>query len=180
MGNEVGSGEAWEPIGRRGRTWSGGTRTARGWWHHTRRELDDISRALHLRLAGVLAADDWALVDRITFEKASHVAAGDKARQYGKFQRLHGAQHPAPSADNKKAVVNLSDVPLEDAAYPALGKGLNYAVAPAALPIEDFLRGVEKAVRALPEEAAEEVRQETVRILKASRKGKDNLLGAER
>jgi hypothetical protein len=105
-----------------------------------------------------LAADDWALVDRITSEKASHVAAGDKAKHCGKFQRLHGAQHPAPSADNKKAVVNLSDVPLEDAAYSALGKDLNYAVASVALPIEDFLSGVEKAVRTLPEEAAEEVR----------------------
>jgi hypothetical protein len=83
-------------------------------------------------------------------------------------------------ADNKKAMVNLSDVPLEDAAYSALGKGLNYAVAPAALPIEDFLSGVEKAIRALPEEAAEEVRQETVRILMASGKPKDNLSGADR
>jgi hypothetical protein len=53
-------------------------------------------------------------------------------------------------------------------------------VAPAALPIEDFFSGVVTAVRALPEEAAEEVRQETVRILKASRKPKDNLSGAER
>jgi hypothetical protein len=94
-----------------------------------------------------LAADDWEIVDRITSEKASHVAAGDKARQCDKFQRLHGAQHPAPLANNKKAVVNLSDVPLQDA---ALGKGLIYEVAPAALPIEDFLSGVEKAVRALP------------------------------
>jgi hypothetical protein len=48
------------------------------------------------------------------------------------------------------------------------------------LPIEDFLSGVEKAVCALLEEAAEEVRQETVRILKASKKPRDNLSGAER
>jgi hypothetical protein len=38
---------------------------------------------------------------------------------------------------------------------------------------------VEKAVRALPEEAAEEVRQETVRILKAFGNPKDNLLVAD-
>jgi hypothetical protein len=82
--------------------------------------------------------------------------------------------------DNRKPVVNLSDVTLEDAAYSALGKGLNYAVAHAVLPIEDFLSGEEKAVGALPEKAAEEVRQETVRILKASRKPEDNLSGAER
>jgi hypothetical protein len=151
--------------------------------HHTRRELDEISRAmlaLHLRLAGEFSADDWALLDRITFGEASHVATADKARQSGKFQKLHGAQHPAPLADNRKAVVKLSDVPLEDAAYSALSKGLNYAVAPAVLPIENFLGGVEKAVGTLPEEAAEEVRQETARILKAFRKPNDNLSGAER
>jgi hypothetical protein len=38
------------------------------------------------------------------------------------------------------------------------------------MPIEDILRGVEKAIGSLPEDAAEEVRQETVRIPKASRK----------
>jgi hypothetical protein len=80
--------------------------------------LDDIFRALlalHLCLAGELASDDWALVDLIIFEKALHDSAGDKARQCGKFQRLHGAQHPSPLAD-KKEVVNLICVPLEDAA----------------------------------------------------------------
>jgi hypothetical protein len=42
------------------------------------------------------------------------------------------------------------------------------------------LCGVEKATRTLPEETAEEIRQETVRILKGSNKPKDNLIGAER
>jgi hypothetical protein len=79
-----------------------------------------------------------------------------------------------------KAVVSHSDVALEDVAYSALGKGLNYAVVPASLPIEDFLSGVEKAVFALPQEASKEVRQETVRIRKASRKIKDNLSGTGR
>jgi hypothetical protein len=82
-------------------------------------------------------------------------------------------------ADNRKTVVTMSDVPLEEAAYVALGKGLNYAVAPVVLPIEDLLIGVEKAVDSLPEEAAKVVLQETVRILKASRKPDDNLSGAE-
>ncbi|KDR20397.1 hypothetical protein L798_04931 [Zootermopsis nevadensis] len=57
---------------------------------------------------------------------------------------------------------------------------MNYAVAPTVLPIEDFLSGVERTVRSLPEEAAEEVRQETVRILRASKKPKDSLSRAER
>jgi hypothetical protein len=58
-------------------------------------------------------------------------------------------------------VINLSSIPLEDDAYSALSKGLNYAVSLAALPIEDFLTGMEGAISSLPVEAAEEVRQET-------------------
>jgi hypothetical protein len=64
--------------------------------------------------------------------------------------------------------------------HEAVTDDLRYAVTPAVLPIEDFLSGIEKAVRSLPEEAAEEVRQDTARIPKASRKPEDNLFGAER
>jgi hypothetical protein len=119
-------------------------------------------------------------MDRITGEKASHVQADDKARQRRKFQKLHTMQHPAPSADNRRTLINRSNVPLRDAAYLTLGKVLNYALAPVVLPIEDFLRGVEKAIGFLSEEDAEEVRQETLRIVKSSTKPKDNLSVAER
>jgi hypothetical protein len=71
-------------------------------------------------------------------------------------------------------------LPLEEAACSALSKGLNYAVAPARILVKDFLCGVEKAIRTLPEEAVKEIRQETVRILKGSRQPKHNLSGAER
>jgi hypothetical protein len=89
-------------------------------------------------------------------------------------------QKPTPPRDNKKIVVNLSEVRLEEAAGSALSKGVNYAVAPAFVPVKDILCGVQKAIGALPEETAEEIRQETVRILRGSRKPKDNLTGAER
>jgi hypothetical protein len=68
---------------------------------------------------------------------------------------------------------------LEEAACSALSKGLNYAVAPAVISIEDILFGVEKVIGALPKETSEQVRQEAVRILKGSRKPKDNLTGAK-
>jgi hypothetical protein len=51
----------------------------------------------------------------------------------------------------------------------ALSKGFIYAVAPGRIPAKDFFCGVEKAIGTLPEETAEEIRQETVRILKGSR-----------
>jgi hypothetical protein len=72
-------------------------------------------------------------------------------------------------------VINLSDVPLEDATYTALWKGQNYVVASVVLPIEDFFSGVEKAVGFLPKKEAEKERQET-----ACRELKENLFGAEK
>jgi predicted RecA/RadA family phage recombinase len=67
---------------------------------------------------------------------------------------------------------------LEEAACSTLSKGLSFAVAPVSVPVKDILCGVEKAIVALPEETAEEIRQETVRFLKNSRKPKDNMTGA--
>jgi hypothetical protein len=53
-------------------------------------------------------------------------------------------------------------------------------VALAFVAVKEILCGMEKAIWALPEETAEEIQQETVRILKGSHKPKDNLTGAER
>jgi hypothetical protein len=140
-------------------------------------KISRVLLRLRLRLPGELSADDWALLNCTTFRRSAQVAADDKTKQCTKFQRLHRVQHPATQAD-KKTEMNLSSVPLEDAANSALSKGLNYAVYLATLPIEDILTDVEKAIVCLPVEAAEEVRQETVRILKASGKPRDNLSGA--
>jgi hypothetical protein len=55
---------------------------------------------------------------------------------------------------------------LDDGVSSLLQKGLNYAVTPRNVPIEDILAGVEKAVQSLQVESAEEARQETVRVIK--------------
>jgi hypothetical protein len=59
-------------------------------------------------------------------------------------------------------------------------KGLNYAISPTTLPTEEIITGIEKVVHLLPVETAEEMRQETVRITKSSKRPKDNLTRAER
>jgi hypothetical protein len=127
-----------------------------------------------------LFADDRDLIDHITTEKVVRTADDIRARHCRKFLHLHKAQHPPQPLDKRKTVVNLSEVPLEKAACSALSKGLNFAVALASVPVKDILCGVEKAIGALPEETAEEIRQETVRIFKGSRKPEGNLTGAER
>jgi len=56
-----------------------------------------------------------------------------------------------------------------------LHRGLKYTVTPRCITIEDILAGVEKAVQPLPVEMAEEVRQETARIIKSFSRPRDNL-----
>jgi hypothetical protein len=51
-----------------------------------------------------------------------------------------------------------------------LCKGLNFAVFPLVLPIKDILGGVEKNICTLPEEASAEIKLETVRIFRQSKK----------
>jgi hypothetical protein len=80
----------------------------------------------------------------------------------------------------KETVINLSDQKLDDGVFSLLQKGLNYAVAPRAVPIEEILASVEKALLTLPVENAEEARQETVRIIKTVSRTRDNLTKNER
>jgi hypothetical protein len=76
-------------------------------------------------------------------------------------------------------VINLSGRTLDDGVSSILQKGLNYAVTPHTIPIEDILAGVEKAVQSLPVEMAEEASQETVRIIKSSSRPRINITRAE-
>ena len=102
-----------------------------------------------------------------------------KTRQLRKFARLHKTQHPTTKT-SKETVINLSGQKLDDGVSSLLQKGLNYAVTPHSIPIEDILAGVEKAVQSLPVEMVEEAREETVRIIKSSSRPRDNLTRTER
>jgi hypothetical protein len=59
-------------------------------------------------------------------------------------------------------------------------RGFNYAVTPRSISIEGILAGVEKAVKFLPVEMAEEASQETMRIIKSSSRPRENLTRTER
>jgi hypothetical protein len=106
------------------------------------------------------------------------VGEESKARQIRKFARLHRKQHPT-TITSKQTVINLSDQTLDDGVASLLQKGLNYAVTPRTIPIEDILAGIEKTVQSLPVEMAEEARQETVRIIKNSSRPRSNITTAE-
>jgi len=126
-----------------------------------------------------MSKSDWSLIDRLTFNKATRTGEDSKASQLQKFTRLHKIQQQNIRTP-KETVINLSGRILDDGLHSLLQKGLNYAVTPRNVPIEDLLAGVEKAVQSLPVESAEEARQETVRIIKSASKPRDNLTRTER
>jgi hypothetical protein len=102
------------------------------------------------------------------------VGDAHKARQSQKFAQLTKIQRSV-TATLKNTVINLSNQTLDDGTFSLLQKGLNYAVAPRAPSIEEMLASIEKAVRALPVEQAEEARHELVRIIKTTATTKNNL-----
>jgi hypothetical protein len=114
------------------------------------------------------------LLDNLTYKKATRVGELSKATQIKKFTHLYKTQHPTTHTP-RDTVINLSEQRLDEGLSSLLQKGLNYAVTPRSIPMEDFLTGVEKAIKSLPVEKAEEARQETVRIIKNSSRPKDNL-----
>ena len=166
--------------------------------HQIRRELDNTSRDLleiHLRLAIVLSKSDWSLIDQLTFKKATRVGEDSKARQLWKFASLHKTKHPTTKTSNSHGSTR-HNIPLQrpqmKLSSTSVGRswttefsslprrGFNYAVTPRSISIEGILAGVEKAVKFLPVEMAEEASQETMRIIKSSSRPRENLTRTER
>jgi hypothetical protein len=82
------------------------------------------------------------------------------------LESYHSRKHHIPGRRaNPDSAANFYTSVEHNILYSALCQYLNYAVALAILPIEDTFSGVEKAVKSLPVEVAEEARQETVRKL---------------
>ena len=76
-----------------------------------------------------------------------------------------------------KWIVNLSSRVLNDHEEDILKKGLNFAVTPSSLPVEDYVIGIESACRYLGPEskAAETLRSDCVRIIKNAPPPKSNI-----
>jgi len=72
----------------------------------------------------------------------------------------------APSVSiNSKTDVKFSNIPLVNAMSSGLSKDLNFVLSTSLLPTEGIWSAFEKAIRKLPDEAAEEVGQGSIRIL---------------
>ena len=61
-----------------------------------------------------------------------------------------------------------------------LGKGLNYAVTPDKLPVEDFVVATEQACRSLPIDKADQLRAQVAGVMKSAKLPKPNITKKER
>jgi uncharacterized protein (UPF0335 family) len=82
--------------------------------------------------------------------------------------------------DIDKIVINLSDSELNSATKSVLAKGLNFAVAPQRIPVEDIITGVETGIYKLSSDDAETVRQLTCDILRKAKPPISNISTDER
>ncbi|GLJ33365.1 hypothetical protein SUGI_0671240 [Cryptomeria japonica] len=74
-----------------------------------------------------------------------------------------------------KLVVNLSLAPIDPLAFNFLKRGLNFALTSRNIPHIDFLIEIENAVRTLPLDVAEEVRQDCAVALRNAKPPKFNI-----
>ena len=74
-----------------------------------------------------------------------------------------------------KQVVNLSSFSFNKHVYSVLEKGLNYALAPRRIPIQDIIFYIEYGIRDLPDNTKYIIRQDCIMVLKKSKPPKSNL-----
>ncbi|XP_019643892.1 PREDICTED: uncharacterized protein LOC109484960 [Branchiostoma belcheri] len=80
----------------------------------------------------------------------------------------------------KKWVVNISKKSLTDHQTGVLQKGLNFAVTPDKVPVEDFVVATESACLHLSPSSAEQLRSEVAGILRTAKPPKPNITKQER
>ncbi|XP_046393594.1 uncharacterized protein LOC124161325 [Ischnura elegans] len=103
--------------------------------------------------------------------------------QIKKFEKLNNNQHPEQITDGPekdRCVVNLTDLNLDNATSSILAKGLNFALAPRAIPQEKFISEIESVVRRLPKTDADEIREDVARVLRAAKPPKPNTTAEKR
>ncbi|XP_071452179.1 uncharacterized protein [Hetaerina americana] len=123
---------------------------------------------------------DWDYIDRATTANGELLLRKDSERQKKKFARLNSTKAIRTPLDRSRTVINLTDTELDEPTLSVLSKGLNFAPAPRSIPYTDFIGGIEQAVRKLPGEAAEEVRNEVTMVLKRALPPKSNTFKEER
>ena len=141
------------------------------------------------KLESYLPAPLWTEVEMFTEHAHRQTFEETKTKQRGKFEKLQ-ASKDKPHCTNEELqklleikerwVVNLSDITLKPAAESLLRKGLNYAVTPSKLPVDEIITATEEACKQLPPGKADLLRSDVTRTIKNTKPLKCNLSLEER
>ncbi|KAG8230095.1 hypothetical protein J437_LFUL007639 [Ladona fulva] len=101
-------------------------------------------------------------------------------RQTKKYDNLARKKPVATPLNPDRTVINLLGESINDSTKTVLTKGLNFAPTPCSIPYQDFIGGIEPAIRKLPKEAAEEIRSQVTHFLKKAVPPKPNLSKEEK
>jgi len=80
--------------------------------------------------------------------------------------------NPHPSNNR---VINLSSFSFPPSIFKVLGKGLNFALAPRKIPVDDIICDIEFGIRGLPDRIKDTIRQDCAVVLRKAKPPKSNL-----
>ena len=143
-----------------------------------RRLLAQVDGLKH-DLQGTTAAADFSFALGLVEQEKTKTDNETKARQIRKFEGLlnekSNRRRDDECLDSQKVVRNLSTHSLTESERDVLALGLNFGIAPKAVPVVDIIAAVESAANELPEEKALELRTGVKKCLQNAKKPKSNL-----
>ncbi len=133
---------------------------------------------IHFELSSTIKLEDFIVIDSASYINAENVYEQVSSSHQKKFDKLYTAPKKKELSSDK-VIINLTDKQLDPPTISALKKGLNFAVAPNRIPTEKIISGVEAAIRRIPTDTSEEIRQEIATIIRKSKLPKRNVTKQE-
>ena len=150
-------------------------------------KLEDQKKELEDKLFTKLSTEEKQEAKAFIAHAQSRTFELTKTKQRERFQRLLEKKGLPCTANAKKYanitkrwVVNISDVKLEPEAESLLRKGLNYAITPKSLPVDEYITATEIACKQIKPETADILRNDVVKAIKRFKNPKPNLTIKER
>ncbi|KXJ07425.1 hypothetical protein AC249_AIPGENE23490 [Exaiptasia diaphana] len=148
--------------------------------HRTIKQLNSKIEALSKEIMDACTPRLWRNVSRNLKQHADNVLSETKEKHHRKLDELRKnsegtAKHAKSKSKKNDWVVNKSSKKLSDEEISLLSKGLNFAVAPSKVPIDQFIAETESSISNLSSEDKSEVRNKVCSILSNAKPPKPNI-----
>ena len=147
---------------------------------YTIKKLSESLTTDKQQLEAILNSDEMAETEQLLTAAQRHTFEETRSRQQSKFERLYNKCQTKKEVtdtdiDTNRWVMNLSNTQISDDERSILSKGLNFAITPTTLPVEEIIAGTEVVVKYMTETAADELRGEVVCTIKRAKLPKSNI-----